>query len=232
MAGKTCPSCGHENDETDRFCGQCAAALDAPAVAAPPMPAYREPTPAAPPMPAYREPTPGPSEAKPAGSPRRILFAGIAIAVIPAIAFIVFGGGSCTGTVEGELRVSDPPHGDFVLKPTSCFSGEHESFFGAWVTNDLTEIDGRSGFKGGLKLVKEHTGEWRAFLESPNECTNGFNCVIRPIDPAHCSVFDVDVSNTSTTVNDIRVREGHARLECSFPEGGTLRANLTFDGCS
>lgn len=226
MAGKACPSCGHENDETDRFCGQCAAALDAPTSL---EPAYRDPTA----DPAYRAPAPAPVRTKKPQSTRSLLFMGIAIAVIPAIAFVAFGGGGgCTGSVEGQLAVSGPPHGDYVLKPTSCFSGEHESFFGVWVANDVTEIDGRSGFKGGLKLVKEHTGEWSAFLESPNECTNGFRCVIRAIDRAHCTVFDVEVRNTNTTINDIRVREGHARFECTFPEGGAVRGNLTFDGCS
>jgi hypothetical protein len=47
----------------------------------------------------------------------------------------------------------------------------------------------------------------------------------------HCQRFDIDVQNTSSVVNRIRVRAGHARLDCQFPEGGALNVNLKFDGC-
>jgi hypothetical protein len=44
-------------------------------------------------------------------------------------------------------------------------------------------------------------------------------------------VFDVDVHKTNNNINDIWVVEGHAQLDCTTPEGGTVTANLKFDGC-
>lgn len=163
------------------------------------------------------------------GSPLRILrFLPLLLGIGIPLAFL--GGGGCTGSVEGEMKSTGEPHGDFTLTPTSCFSGEHESFFGVWVTPDLQEIDGRQGFKGGLKIVRSHTGEWEVYVESPKEC-DGLKCKIRQLDESECKTFEVDVRNTNTTINDIRVREGRAKLDCKFDDG-TFTANLKFSGCS
>ena len=152
--------------------------------------------------------------------------------VVQAAVFIaVFSSDGCSGNVEGQIVSSGKPHGDYTLIPTSCFSGEHESFFGVWVTPDLMEVDGRKGFKGGLKIVKGHTGEWEIYVESPEECES-LNCKIRPLDISKCETFEVSVRNTNTTINDIRVREGHATLKCDTGEGGRFEAKLLFDGCS
>lgn len=221
-----CPRCGHGNAAASKFCGQCAAPLGA----APPAEA----------SPAIQPPdAPAPTLSRPRSSGggakrvRPIILIAVFAAVVPIGAMMLMGGGLFgSGTVEGELRSSGQPYGDYSVRPTSCFSGEHESFFGVWVTPDLTEdAEGRTGFKGGLKIVKSHVGEWEIYVESPLECQS-FNCVIRPLDPEHCNVFQVDVHNTNTTVNDIRVREGTVDLECAPPEGGTFVAHLVFDGCS
>jgi hypothetical protein len=136
-----------------------------------------------------------------------------------------------SGGAKGEIRSRGEPFGTYVQKPPACHSGEHESFFGVWVAPDIKTIDGRNGFQGGLKLLKNPLGEWTVFVESPLHC-QGLKCPIRELEKKYCKVWDVDVRNTSTSVNDIRVREGHAKLDCSFPEGGSLTANLTFDGCT
>ena len=200
-----CPSCGHENEPGARYCAQCAASMTA-----------------------------GPSgkstpQKKKVG-PAIVLV--IAFVALPILLFAVFSKGSIFGhgKTEGEIVSAGAPHGDWSLRPSSCYSGEHEDFFGVWAAPELSDSGGRSGWKGGLKVVRGHTGQWEAYLESPLECER-FDCVIREVDSAHCSVFDIDVRNTGTIVNDIRVREGHAKLDCEFPEGGTLQARLTFEGC-
>jgi len=146
-------------------------------------------------------------------------------------ALVVFVFWMVSSSVEGEIRASGKPFGTYIQKPTECYSGEHQNFFGAWVAPELESKDGRTGFKGGIKIVKNHLDEWTVYVESPLECEK-FKCTVRELDRKHCKVFDVEVRNTSTVVNDIRVREGHARLDCSFPEGGSLVTNLEFDGCS
>jgi len=140
--------------------------------------------------------------------------------------FSIAGGGA-----KGEIRSRGEPFGTYVQKPPACHSGEHENFFGVWVAPEVKKLNGKEGFQGGLKILKNPLGEWTVYVESPIGC-EGFKCPIRELEKKHCKVFDVEVRNTSTTYNDIRVREGHAKLDCSFPEGGTLTANLTFDGCT
>lgn len=144
--------------------------------------------------------------------------------------FMMGGGGDGPGNVEGQIYSRGAPHGDFTMTPTNCLSGEHESFFGVWLTSGLVKVDGRQGFQGGLKLVKSHLGQWEVYLESPTDC-DGLRCTIRPVGFSDCSRYDVHVENTNTTFNDIRVRRGHAYLECSFPDGGALSASLDFKGC-
>jgi len=153
-------------------------------------------------------------------------------AIVPIGLFaVVGGGGGCNGSAEGQIVSTGAPHGDYTLTPTSCYSGQHEDFFGVWVAPELTSEGGGQGWKGGLKLVKSHTNVWEVYVESPTECQS-FDCVVRQLDPAGCSKFEVDVHDTGNVFNDIRVREGYVNLECDTPEGGTLVANLTFEGCS
>ncbi|HEY3500044.1 MAG TPA: zinc ribbon domain-containing protein [Polyangiaceae bacterium] len=149
--------------------------------------------------------------------------------VLAPLGFFLFS--LTSGGAKGEIRSRGKPFGTYVQKPPACHSGQHENFFGVWVAPEVTKRQGRSGFQGGIKLLKTELGEWAAFVESPVEC-EGFKCKIQKVDAKHCKVFDIDVRNTSTSINDIRLREGHAKLDCSFPEGGSLVVNLTFDGCS
>jgi hypothetical protein len=165
-------------------------------------------------------------EAKPKTSRGTVVF--VVLMVLAPLGFFVFS--LASGGVEGEIRARGKPFGTYVQKPAACHSGQHESFFGVWLAPEIRESGGRSGFQGGLKLVKTQLGDWAVFVESPLEC-EGFRCAIRELDKKSCKVFDIDVRNTNTTINDIRLKEGHAKLDCSFPDGGSLVANLTFDGC-
>ena len=204
-----CPFCGFTNQANASYCANCATALAGAQKSSSPVASGKPNT---------------------AGAKRGVLILAVVGAIIPGIIvfFLLSPGGP--GNVEGSIYSSGQPHGSYVLTPSNCLSGEHESFFGVWLTSDLVKIDGRSGFQGGLKLVKTHLGDWEVYLESPNEC-QGLRCAIRPVGFSDCSRYEVHVENTNTTYNDIRVRRGYANLECRFDEGGTLSANLTFKGC-
>ena len=196
-----CSECGAKNRAGAKYCSECGTPLGSP-------------------LRNGNSPKPKPSSA--AGW----VFVSLMVAVPFGFVLCAFAGGS----VEGEIRSSGKPNGDFLLKPTECHSGAHENFFGAWVTPKLVRVNGRQGFQGGIKFVKNHLTKWDVYLESPVEC-KGLECTVRPVERAHCRVFDVDVRDTGTVVNDIRLREGHATLDCSFPDGGKLAVKLKFDGC-
>jgi hypothetical protein len=152
----------------------------------------------------------------------------VGVSVIGVIAFLFFAFGS--GSVEGQIQARGKPWGTWSMKPTACYSGQHQSFFGVWVAPELKKSGGREGFKGGLKIMKTPLEEWSVYVESPLECES-FKCKIYELPRSACRVFDVDVKNTSNSINDIWIVEGHAKLDCAMPEGGALTTNLKFDGC-
>jgi len=149
----------------------------------------------------------------------------IALAIL-ALLFTIFRSHP-QGSVTGDIRSTGAPHGDFVVRPVTCYTGGHWGFDGVWVvTETLTEGD-RSGFRGGLKIVDAGAGGWDALVENPNIC-QGFKCQQRRVDKKYCRVHDVVVSDMSAFLR----YSGHALFDCLFPEGGTLKAALTFDGCA
>lgn len=130
------------------------------------------------------------------------------------------------GTAEGEFRSSGAPHGDFVLYPATCYTGDHWGFDGVWVFEKMLTTGSRKGFRGGLKIVGSRAGEWQAYVENPNAC-DGFKCQRVFVDRTKCRLFDVAITDTSMLTG----YSGHADIDCSFPGGGTLRVKVTFEGC-
>jgi len=132
-----------------------------------------------------------------------------------------------SGTVTGEIRASGPPYGDFVIRPADCFLAEDWGFDGVWVVSSLERTsNGHLGFRGGLGLVEDGSSR-RAVLESPHGC-NGFKCPQWPVQPNHCSVYDLSTQESGWAWRE----RGHARLDCRFPGGGTLQVDLSFEGCA
>lgn len=209
----TCAKCGRDNAPEARFCDRCAAPLASAPGSAPAAGA-----------------TAFPALASVAKRKKILRLVGLFVVIDIVAVIIFFASGAFGSSVEGEIRSAGLPNGDFVMAPPACHSGEHESFFGVWVAPELEEIDDRTGFRGGLKVLKNPLGQWEAYLESPNTC-RGFECQVLQVKKEHCLVFDIQVENSGTMVNDIRLREGHAKLECRFPEGGTLKVDLKFSGC-
>ena len=66
----------------------------------------------------------------------------------------------------------------------------------------------------------------RAFLDA-----NGNGCTYVDIDPKLCKRFNVDIRNTNTYVNEIRLLDGSLQLACTFPEGGNATADIKFESC-
>ncbi len=132
------------------------------------------------------------------------------------------------GTAKGEIRSTGQPHGDFVVRTAECYSwGEMWSSEVAVIKELERTLFGDTGFQGGLEILEDGAGRWRVVTESPKGCS-GFNCPQHAVDARHCKVFDV----VSETGGWLWRRHGHARLDCTFPEGGTLKADLTFRGCA
>ena len=150
-----------------------------------------------------------------------LLVVGLLLAV-PVVSFLV----NPPGSAKGEIRSSGAPHGDFVLRPAECYTGDHWDFDGVWVFAETLSASGRKGFKGGLKIVRTRAGGWEAYVENPNAC-DGFKCQQVFVDSKRCKVFDVAVTDTSMLTG----YSGHADIDCAFPGGGRLRVKVTFEGC-
>ena len=105
------------------------------------------------------------------------------------------------------------------MSPTTCASGERRQFFGV----DLTERgDGASG----VRIVDDPVDGYSFAMNVPG---HDLALVITPA--TDCEVFDVLVQRGNVRVNDIWAVEGHAILECRFPDLEVI-ADLRFSGCT
>jgi len=203
----TCPTCSHPVLDDDRFCHQCGAPIQAdakPATASLSATAALEA-----------------SRRRPAW--RVGLTVGLA-AMVGVFGFVFMGKG-CS-EVEGAFQAAGPPLGTFTFTPTQCRSGERMQFFGAVLL-------GEGPTDGGI-LVGEDPVQGRFVkVEVPGSCKppDYEVCTEILVKPESCSTFEASVSRTGVQVNDIRVVEGHLKLDCRFPEGGSATAALTFSGC-
>lgn len=201
---KACPRCNHRTDDADdRYCSRCGSALEPARVLT--------------------------AEHGTAMKPARkkyslaLLIVGFNAALIGGT--FMFGSKGCSKT-EGSFVSAGRPVGDFTIVPKKCRSGQRMNFFGAVLLGEgpddgavVAIIDPVRG-----KLVK---------VEVPGSCRPPDREVCREvlIEPSMCSKFDVSVTRTSTEVNDIRLIDGHISLDCTFPEDGSVRANLKFENC-
>lgn len=132
-----------------------------------------------------------------------------------------------SGTATGGIRSTGNPHGDFEVRPVTCMDGEHWSFQGVWVVPETETSGSRSGFRGGLKLVKNEGGRIEVYVENPKRC-QGFTCEQRNVQRQFCSQFDVVLKDGKLPFR----QDGHAYIDCRFPETGTLQVKLDFSGCA
>ena len=151
----------------------------------------------------------------------------IAIVVCLLVGAFVFLMSHPRGSVTGEIRSTGKPHGDFVVKPVTCYSGGHWDFNGVWVVTETLTSGSKRGFKGGLKIVKNDAGGLETYVENPRIC-QGFQCKLTRVNPQYCNVFNVNVEERNIWMR----YNGAARFDCTFPEGGTLKADLDFRGCA
>ena len=149
-----------------------------------------------------------------------VLAAGIILAV-------VIGRGGCS-SVEGRVEAHGKPLGDYVVTPTLCQSGEHQSFFGVTLFPD-------EDAPGTLVVVDDPVrGRMvRALVDGSCHADSGntFVCSYAAVNPAQCRRFEMSIVPTSTSVNDIQLVDGRLLLDCTMPEGGTLAADLVFENC-
>ena len=118
--------------------------------------------------------------------------------------------------------------GDFTIVADRCGSGERQSFFGAFVTGD-------GPTKGGLKIIQDPmTDVWSVLVEIPGSCKapDYEVCTVVPLPLDQCATRDISVVRTNNRVNSVYAVEGRLNLSCSLDDGGTVTANISFDGCT
>lgn len=163
-------------------------------------------------------------EAAAKGRSRKGLFlrlGGFGVGLVAAIVVVVMlvGGKGCSWS-EGTLTTSGPPLGELTLTPVKCKSGQREGFHGVM----LLDGDG----KVVIRMVMDPVRGYLVGVQKQDSC-KGFQCEYVMFGREDCPLFDAAVENTNTTVNDIRVVEGHLKLDCRFKDtGGTVKADLKF----
>ena len=210
---RTCTRCHGIYPDEDSFCSKCGSPLSAADTG-----------------------SSGPAEARPVGQQGRVAKprrAPVLVSVLMAIvtlgggiaAFFIVGGKGC-GHVEGSLTSTGRPLGDFTFTPATCRSGQRMSFNGVGLI-------GNGPTEGGILVIDDVAKGKFLKVEIPGSCRPPDYEVCTEIDIVreNCTVFEVSIRQTSTTVNDIRLVDGHARIDCTFPQGGTAKADLVFENC-
>lgn len=207
-----CPKCGYDTERADAFCRKCGADLATGA------------------MPGAAATAGGAAPVAPhaaAARKRGMIFSLIGGVVMMAGfgAFALTSSGGC-GKVEGSFVSSGKPIGDFTFTPAQCRTGARMNFYGVvLVGNGPTE--------GGLLVAIDPAQGKFLKIEVPGSCKppDYEVCTEIMIKPEQCQNWDVDVSGTGVTINEMRMMKGHARADCAFPEGGSVKVNLDFGGC-
>ncbi len=215
-----CTACGARLEADARFCSACGKAVGA-------GEGVRDEG-------LERERSEGRESGAPDGAPDRRGFTigCLTLSTLPVLAAgiilaVVIGRGGCS-SVEGRVEAHGKPLGDYVVTPTLCQSGQHQSFFGVTLFPD-------EDAPGTLVVVDDPVrGRMvRALVDGSCHADSGntFVCSYAAVNPAQCARFEMSIVPTSTTVNDIRLVDGRLLLDCTMAEGGTLAADLVFESC-
>jgi hypothetical protein len=206
-----CGKCGTPYRPDDGFCGKCGA----PRVAGPSAA-----------MPAASVPANVPSGGTAQSGGLKLAPLLMAI-VLPAVGAAIFfsGVGDCSGETEGNMRVNGA-RGNFTFTPTGCASMQPYGRFGA-------NLHGEGNNDGAVYVTQDPTRGSAVEIEIPGSCRNadGSDCNVFPVPRDQCSVFQVQVDHTGTTVNDVRLVEGSVRLNCQLTDGTTVNGSITFGSC-
>jgi hypothetical protein len=129
------------------------------------------------------------------------------------------------GAVTGRLE-SNGEAGTWVLEQGTCYSGQREQYHGViGIGPDGTGI--------AVKLVKDGVRGWSAVINHAESCKTSAEkqkCNAIVLTATNCTTLDVDLENTNTTINDIRVVEAKLRMDCSSA-AGSIKGTLAFERC-
>lgn len=207
-----CTQCASPFRPGDQFCGKCGAPRPAGVVMNAPAQA---------PAPAFGTP----SAAPPRKTPTLSLLLGLLLPIgIGAALFL--GLGDCSGEATGSMRVAGE-RGNFTFRPAGCQNTQ--PFAGRMGANVYGE-----GANGGSVYVLAGLHGAEVEIEVPGSCRGpegARECNIFPVPRDKCTIFEARVTPTSTTINDVRVVEGAARLQCTLDDGTQVNGTLTFSGC-
>ncbi len=153
-----------------------------------------------------------------------VSFLGVGVGIVVAVVAVAFGavGGSCS-SVEGKFVAKGEPLSKFTMRPTECRSGQRKNFHGVILLSEKKENQA-------IKILEDPMKGMVVQVQIPSSCKNG-RCKVVTFGEDACDTFDIQVNRTNTTVNDIRLLEGHLKIKCKFDEGGTAKAKLEFSSC-
>lgn len=204
-----CRGCGtpYVSDQ-DQFCAKCGSART---VSAPPD---------APSITQASDPESSALPTKKTGS--IIAVVALFALVVPFLIFVV---DDC-GSAEGRMEVTGSPHGEWAFVPTGCASMQPYGMMGANL-----HADGHND--GAVYVTLDHVEGQKVELEVPGSCSNadGTHCIVLRVPRDQCQTFDVAIEYTGSSVNDVRLVEGHVRLSCSLEDGTHVEGQIEFGGC-
>lgn len=149
----------------------------------------------------------------------------VALTFAIPLGFVAFGSNGCDGDVSGEIVVAGA-RGNFRFTPTGCGSMQPFGRFGA-------RLHASGPHDGGVYVATDPVHGASVDVEVPGSCrnSNGTDCTVFSVPRDRCTTFSVQVEPTGVVLNDIRLVEGHLRVDCTLEDGTTVRGSIQFDDC-
>jgi hypothetical protein len=121
---------------------------------------------------------------------------------------------------SGALISNGPTLGGaWRLELGRCVSGQRTQFYGV----DLVDKTDANKI---LRIVEDPV---RGTIVKMNVVGQS---AARFIERTECTTWDIAMQPTNTTVNGIRLLDGHVALDCKFADGGTLTGRIDFKRCN
>ena len=122
-------------------------------------------------------------------------------------------------SAHGALRANGPSLGGaWSFEPGTCISGERHQYHGV-------ELGNRENPKQIVRVVDDAIRGPSISVNEPASA-KGWR-----FEPQECKSLLVKIRSTNTTVNRVRVLDGHIDADCTLPDGTTFSGEVTFAGC-
>lgn len=121
--------------------------------------------------------------------------------------------------ITGQLALAGPTFGTAVLEPKACDSGEHQVFFGADFSSPESKVVARI-------VVDPLTGPGVRIFDQEARFEKAL-----VLNKEICQGFHFSLERSGWRINDVYVMKVHLDLDCTLPNGDSVKGGVDAASC-